>query len=52
MNKALIVAVAVMSATAAHADDAKKPAEAGKYFYVYHDKGDRQNHFIPAGMDG
>src|ERR1039457_493251 len=52
MNKVLIVAVAALTVAVAYANEAKKPADAGQYFYVYHDKGDRQNHFIPAGWMG
>jgi hypothetical protein len=37
----------------AHAEnDAIVPTDAGKFFYIYHDKGDRQNHYIPSGWMG
>lgn len=52
MNKGLIVAVGMLAASAAYAGDARKPADGASYFYVYHDKGDRQNHFIPGGWMG
>lgn len=49
--KRLFVVSLLLVGTAALADEAKK-APNEKYFYVYHDKADRQNHYIPSGWMG
>jgi hypothetical protein len=56
MNKARISALSIMVAVIQVSAKATLPAgmgqTAGNTFYVYHDKGDKLNHFIPSGWMG
>ena len=51
MKRGLWLTMLVFVAGVAHAEDAKK-APNEKVFYVYHDKADRLNHYIPSGWMG
>jgi len=52
MKKGIFLTLTVLMAATVYAEQGKKVTENGQFFYVYHDKGDRQNHYIPSGWMG
>src|SRR5690348_3446743 len=51
LKLSLSLLTVVLAGNVVHADDATRPPK-DKYFYVYHDKADRLNHYIPSGWMG